>query len=203
MSRVTAQLSVSLDGYLAGPNQSLENPIGVGGLGLHTWAFPAQGAQHEVDAAVAAEVMSGLGAFVMGRNMFDSGRGPWDLSWRGWWGDDPPYHAPVFVLTHRPREPLVMKGGTTFHFVTNGVESAVQQAREAAGDLDVGIAGGASVVRQALRAGLLEELHLHVVPVLLGAGERLLDDVGEPALEQVEVRSSPVAIHVRYRVVRA
>lgn len=205
MSRVTAQLSVSLDGYLAGPNQSLENPIGEGGLRLHRWAFTDEGrpVQHEVDAAVAAEVMRGLGAFVMGRNMFDPGRGPWDLSWRGWWGDDPPYHAPVFVLTRHPREPLVMEGGTTFHFVTDGVESAVEQARAAAGDLDVGIAGGASVVRQALRAGVLDELHLHVAPVLLGAGERLLDDVGTPALEQVQVRASPLATHVRYRVVRA
>ena len=204
MNRVTAQLSVSLDGYLAGPNQGLENPIGEGGLRLHEWAFPDEGApaQHDVDAAVAAEALSGLGAFVMGRNMFDPGRGPWDISWRGWWGDDPLYHAPVFVLTHHQREPLVMDGGTTFHFVTDGVGAAVERARSTAGDLDVGIAGGASVVRQALRAGLLDELHLHVVPVVLGAGERLLDDVGTPVLEQVEVRSSPVATHVRYRVAR-
>jgi len=146
--------------------------------------------------------MRGIGAYVMGRHMFGPGRGAWDESWRGWWGDDPPYHTTVFVLTHSPRQSIVMEGGTTFHFVTDGIESALEQAREAAGDANVSIAGGASVVRQYLRAGLLDELYLHVAPVVLGAGERLLDDVGTPALEQVEVRSSPVVTHIRYRVVR-
>jgi dihydrofolate reductase len=211
MTNVTCQLSISLDGYVAGPNQSAENPIGEGGMQLHHWAFETaswreqqglSGGQDDVDSQVAAEVMSGIGAFVMGRHMFDPGRGAWDESWRGWWGEDPPYHAPVFVLTHHPRESLVMEGGTTFHFVTDGIESALKQARKAAGDGTVSIAGGASVARQYLRAGLIDELHLHVTPVVLGTGERLLDDVGTPALEQVEVRSSPVVTHIRYRVVR-
>ena len=137
----------------------------------------------------------------MGRNMFGGGPGPWDESWRGWWGDDPPYHAPVYVLTHHPREPLEMEGGTTFHFVTDGVESAVEQARSAAAGQDVLVAGGAKAIQQALAAGLLDELELHVIPIVLGGGERLLENVGQPTLEQVEVRSSAVATHVRYRVV--
>ena len=123
--------------------------------------------------------MQGIGAFIMGRKMFGGGDGPWDESWKGWWGEDPPYHAPVFVLTHHPREPLTMQGGTTFTFVTDGIESALEQARAAAGDEDVAIAGGASAVRQYLAAGLLDELQLHIAPIMLGAGERLLDDVGE------------------------
>jgi dihydrofolate reductase len=211
MSRVTCQLSVSLDGYVAGPKQSLDDPIGQGGMRLHDWAFGTAswraqqgltGGREDVDSAVAAESMRGIGAFVMGRHMFGPGRGAWDESWRGWWGDDPPYHAPVFVLTHHPRASVEMAGGTTFHFVTDGVESALEQAKEAAGDAVVSIAGGASVVRQYLRAGLLDELHLHVVPVVLGAGERLLDDVGDLTLDQVEVRPSAAVTHIRYRVVR-
>ena len=137
----------------------------------------------------------------MGRNMFGPGGGAWDLEWRGWWGEDPPYHAPVYVLTHHEREPLAMEGGTTFHFVTDGIESALEQARAAAGDQDVSIAGGASTVRQYLAAGLLDELYLHIVPVVLGAGERLLDGVGDPTLEPVEVVASPAVTHVKYRVV--
>jgi len=211
MSTVTCQLSVSLDGYVAGPNQNAENPIGEGGMRLHEWAFDTAswrarqgrtGGRDDVDSAVVDGLMRGIGAYVMGRHMFGPGRGAWDESWRGWWGDDPPYHTTVFVLTHSPRQSIVMEGGTTFHFVTDGIESALEQAREAAGDANVSIAGGASVVRQYLRAGLLDELYLHVAPVVLGAGERLLDDVGTPALEQVEVRSSPVVTHIRYRVVR-
>ncbi len=211
MTLVRTQLSISLDGYVAGPDQSLDDPIGRGGMRLHHWVFGTEswraqqgmtGGRRDVDAEVADEVVRGIGAHVMGRNMFGPGRGPWDAAWCGWWGDDPPYHAPVFVLTHHAREPLVMEGGTTFHFVTGGVGSALEQARAAAGDADVGVAGGASVVRQCLRAGLLDELYLHVVPVVLGAGERLLDDVGTPGLEQVEVRVSPVVTHIRYRVIR-
>ncbi|MDX6676855.1 MAG: hypothetical protein QOE31_907, partial [Solirubrobacteraceae bacterium] len=133
---------------------------------------------------------------------FGGGDGPWDASWTGWWGEDPPYHVPVFVLTHHARESLQMQGGTTFHFVTDGIESALGQAREAAGEQDVSIAGGASAVRQFLAAGLLDELYLHVVPVLLGAGERLLEDVGDPTLEPIEVVASPAVTHVKYRVVR-
>jgi dihydrofolate reductase len=138
----------------------------------------------------------------MGRNMFDHGRGEWDESWRGWWGPNPPFHAPVFVLTHYPRDPIEMEGGTTFHFVTDGIGAAVEQARAAAGDGDVAIAGGAQAIRQTLAAGLLDELQLHIVPIVLGAGERLLVDVGDPQLEPVEVVASPAVTHLRYRVVR-
>jgi dihydrofolate reductase len=138
----------------------------------------------------------------MGRKMFGGGDGAWDEAWRGWWGEDPPYHVPVFVLSHHPREPLLMQGGTTFTFVTDGIESALRQARTAAGDKDVAIAGGASTVQQFLKAGLLDELYLHIVPIILGAGERLLENVGEPILEPVKVVASPAVTHVRYRVVR-
>lgn len=211
MGRVTSQLSISLDGYVAGPDQSMDNPIGVGGMRLHQWALATdtwreqhgqEGGERSVDSEIAQDVMSGLGAFIMGRKMFGGGDGPWDESWRGWWGEDPPYHAPVYVLTHHAREPLVMEGGTTFFFVTDGIEAALDAAQAAAGDLDVGIAGGASAVQQYLRAGLLDELYLHIAPVLLGAGERLLEDVGDPVLEPVQVIASPRATHVRYRVVR-
>ena len=138
----------------------------------------------------------------MGRKMFGGGDGPWDESWQGWWGEDPPYHAPVYVLTHHEREPLQMQGGTTFHFVTDGIESALEQAQTAAGDADIAIAGGASTVQQVLAAGELDELYLHIAPILLGAGERLLENVGEPKLEPVEVVATPACVHVRYRVIR-
>jgi dihydrofolate reductase len=211
MNSVTCQISVSLDGFAAGPNQSIDNPLGEGGLRLHHWAFATEswrkqqglkGGQANADAEVAAEVMEGLGAFVMGRKMFGGGEGPWDEGWRGWWGEDPPYHAPVFVLTHHPRDPLPMEGGTTFHFVTDGIESALEQARQAAGSADVGIAGGASTVQQYLAAGLLDQVHLHIVPIVLGAGERLLENVGDPKLEPVEVVASSAVTHVKYRVLR-
>jgi dihydrofolate reductase len=211
MSLVTCQISTSLDGFVAGPNQSAENPIGEGGMRLHEWALATaswreqhglQGGERDADSDIVDEVNDGIGAYVMGRRMFGGGDGPWDESWTGWWGEDPPYHAPVFVLTHHPRESLAMQGATTFHFVTDGIESALAQAREAAGEQHVSIAGGASTVRQALAAGLLDELYLHVVPVILGAGERLLEDVGDPALEIVKVVDSPAVTHVRYRVVR-
>jgi dihydrofolate reductase len=207
---VTSQLSVSLDGFLAGPNQSPENPIGEGGMRLHEWVVATagwraqhglDGGEHGIDSDIAGQAMQGIGAHIMGRKMFGGGDGPWDESWTGWWGDEPPFHAPVFVLTHHPRQPLELRGGTTFTFVTDGIESALQQARAAAGEQNVAIAGGASTVRQYLAAGLLDELHLHIAPVILGAGERLLMDVGTPTLEQVEVIPSPVVTHVRYRVV--
>jgi dihydrofolate reductase len=200
MSSVTCQIAISLDGYAAGPNQSMEDPLGEGGERLHTWMFEPAG---DADVQARQRVLEGLGAFVMGRNMFGppSG-GDWDESWRGWWGEDPPYHAGVFVLTHHPREPLEMEGGTTFHFVTDGIESALEQARAAAGDQDVGIAGGASTVQQYLAAGLLDRMDLHIAPIILGAGERLLENVGDPRLEPVEVTASPAATHVRYRVIR-
>ena len=211
MSSVTSQISISLDGYVAGPNQSLENPIGEGGMGLHQWALATAtwralhgipGGEHNADAEIAAEVTEGIGAYIMGRKMFGGGDGAWDESWTGWWGDDPPYHAPVFVLTHHARDPLEMQGGTTFTFVTDGIEAALAQARAAAGDADVSIAGGASAVRQYLAAGLLDELHLHVEPITLGAGERLLEDVGGLTLEPVKVVASPGVTHLKYRVLR-
>src|SRR4051794_10942697 len=161
MSRVTSQLSISLDGFVAGPNQSPDNPIGEGGLRLHEWAFATdswraqqglEGGQRNADAEVVAKLFEDVGAYIMGRNMFGPGRGAWDEAWIGWWGDDPPYHTPVFVLTHHSREPVVMEGGTTFHFVTEGIEAALEQARAAADGRDVSIAGGASTVRQYLAA---------------------------------------------------
>jgi dihydrofolate reductase len=211
MNSVTCHISISLDGFVAGPNQSLDNPIGEGGMRLHEWVFQTDswrgqhgidGGEQSPDSKVAAEMTEGVGAYIMGRNMFGGGDGPWDEAWTGWWGEDPPYHVPVFVLTHHPREPLTMQGGTTFHFVTDGIEPALEQARAAAGDQDVAIAGGASCVRQYLAAGLLDELYLHIVPIVLGAGERLLEDVGDPTLEPIDVVASPAVTHVRYRVVR-
>jgi dihydrofolate reductase len=211
MSLVTCQISISLDGYVAGPNQSLNDPIGEGGMRLHQWAFATdawneahgqKAGERTADSKVAAEMMQGIGAFIMGRNMFGPGRGEWDESWTGWWGEDPPYHTPVYVLTHHAREPVQMQGGTTFHFVTDGIESALEQARAAAGDLDVSIAGGAGTINQYLAAGLLDQLYLHIVPVVLGGGERLLVGVGDPTLEPVEVVPSPAVTHVKYRVVR-
>ena len=190
---------MSLDGFAAGPNQSVDNPIGEGGDRLDEWMFAAD--RPDADADAADEILRGVGAHIMGRKMFGGGDGPWDETWRGWWGEDPPYHAPVFVLTHHAREPLPMQGGTTFNFVTDGIEAALEQARAVAGDQDVAIAGGASTVQQYLAAGLLDELHLHVVPIVLGAGERLLDDVGDPTLEPVGVVASPAVTHLRYRVV--
>jgi dihydrofolate reductase len=211
MSSVTCQISVSLDGFVAGPNQSLENPLGEGGMRLHEWAFATdswraqhglRGGEHNADAEVIDGLFQGIGAYVMGRNMFGGGRGPWDETWRGWWGENPPFHAPVFVLSHHDRAPLSMQGGTTFAFVTDGIQLALEQARAAAGENDVAIAGGASAVRQYLAAGMLDELYLHIVPIILGAGERLLEDVGDPTLEPVKVIASPAVTHIRYRIAR-
>jgi dihydrofolate reductase len=206
---VTCQISISLDGYVAGPNQSIDDPLGEGGEQLHEWALETaswreqhglEGGEKGADSDVIDEVVEGVGAYIMGRKMFGGGEGPWDETWKGWWGDEPPFHAPVFVLTHHAREPLSMEGGTTFTFVTDGIESALDQARAAAGDRNVAVAGGASAVQQCIRAGMLDELYLHIVPVVLGGGERLLHDVGNPRLEQVEVVASPVVTHVKYRV---
>ena len=211
MTRVRSQLSISLDGYTAGPRQSLEHPLGEGGMRLHEWVFATatwrsqhggEGGDDGPDDDVAAAIVLGVGAHIMGRRMFGGGEGDWDGSWRGWWGEEPPFHAPVFVLTHHEREPLEMAGGTTFTFVTGGLDAALEEARRAAGPLDVAVAGGASTVRQYLAAGLLDELHLHIVPIVLGAGERLLDGVGDVVLEPVEVVASPAVTHVRYRVDR-
>ena len=209
MGIVTCQISMSLDGFVAGPNQSLENPIGEGGMRLHEWVFPTAGWRRQQgmdggedgpDSEVVEEGAHGIGAYIMGRNMFGGGPGSWNQDWRGWWGDDPPYHTPVFVLSHHPREPLTMLGGTTFRFVTDGTASALEQAQAAAGDRKVSIAGGAAAVRQYLAAGNLNELYLHIVPIILGAGERLLEDVGHPVLEPVKVVASPAVTHIRYRI---
>jgi dihydrofolate reductase len=193
-------MSVSLDGFVAGPDQTRDNPIGIGGLKLHHWhlAQPID----EADARARDELMKPRGAYVMGRNMYGPIRGPWDEDWRGWWGEEPPYHAPVFVLTHYLHHPIVMEGGTTFSFVTEGFDAAFERAKAAAGELGVDIAGGASTVRQAFAAGVIDELMLDVVPVLLGAGERLFDGVQDPGLEPIEVIHSPRATHVRYRIGR-
>jgi dihydrofolate reductase len=195
MTKVTCDSGVSLDGFSAGPDQSLDDPLGKGAERIHRWMFEEPEANKaERDAIVEA------GAYIMGRHMFCPDRGEWDLDWRGWWGEDPPYHAPVFVLGHREREPLEMQGGTTFHFVTDGIEAAMERAKEAAGDRTVSIAGGASTVQQYLRAGLIDELRLHIAPVILGSGERLLDGVGDLKLEQVAVTSSELVTHITYRV---
>jgi dihydrofolate reductase len=198
MTLTTCHMSVSLDGFAAGPDQSPDTPLGVGGMRLHEWHIGQS--LNEADAAVRDLLMRPRGAYVMGRNMFGPIRGDWDLDWRGWWGDEPPYHAPVFVLTHYPREPIEMAGGTTFHFVTDGFDAAFAQASATAGEDGVDIAGGASTVRQALAAGVIDELILDVAPVLLGAGERLFEGVDDPGLEPVEVIHSPKATHIRYRV---
>jgi dihydrofolate reductase len=202
MTFTTCHVTISLDGFLAGADQSLEEPLGIGGERLHQWMFPADGgALLDGDAASREHLAKQRGAYVMGRNMFGPDRGEWAGSdWRGWWGDEPPYHAPVFVLTHHEREPVEMAGGTTFHFVTGGFHTAYAAAVEAAGDDEVLIAGGASTIRQALAAGVLDEIVLDVAPVLLGAGERLLEGVTDPGLTPVEVIGSPRATHIRYRL---
>ncbi len=202
MGIVTANLAISLDGFTAGPDQSPEHPFGTGADALTAWMFQVDQPGREADKQILDDVHANTGAHVMGRNMFGPGRGEWDLDWTGWWGAEPPYHAPVFVLTHHGREPLPMQGGTTFTFVTENIESALEQAQEAAGSKDVEIAGGAATAGQYLRAGLLDELVLHLVPVVLGAGERLLDGLDGLALEPVEVIASPVVTHLRYRVPR-
>jgi dihydrofolate reductase len=202
-----------LDGFVAGPNQSEENPLGEGGEQLHEWvikleawrkAHGQEGGETNPSSAIVEASTENVGAVVMGRNMFGGGSGPWG-EWNGWWGDDPPFHVPVYVVTHHAREPLAMQGGTTFYFVTDGVESALEQAKEAAGDRDVQIAGGASVAQQCLKAGLVDEMHLHVVPVLLGDGERLLDGLGGTGIEfePTGVVDAPGVTHLTYSVKRA
>ena len=204
MPRTNLSMSISADGYVAGPDQSQENPLGIGGHLLHGWHLGPD-KDHPVNQQVMAEMLDGMGAPIMGRNMFGPVRGEWgDSDWTGWWGDEPPYHCPVFVLTHHAREPIPMAGGTTFHFVTDGIESAYAQAQEAAGDRPISIAGGASCGRQAIMAGIVDEIDLQVNPVILGGGERLLDglDAGRPRLELERVLEAPGVAHLRYRVVR-
>jgi dihydrofolate reductase len=200
MTKVTCDLTVSVDGYSAGLNQSEERPFGDdGGDGwgntLHAWMFEfAEENRAEVDRINTAD------GFIMGRNMFGPIRGEWHRRWNGWWGDDPPFHGPVFVLTHHPRDPQPMDGGTTYYFVTDGIESALKQAREAAGDGHVSIHGGANTINQYLTAGVIDELRLHVVPITLGAGTRLFDGVPALNLEQIESRGTSSVTHLTYRV---
>jgi dihydrofolate reductase len=196
--------SISLDGYGSGPYQSLDEPLGIGGERLHEWIFPADGDRAPADERFVSRGVEGVGATIMGRNMFGPVRGPWEefgADWTGWWGDDPPFHHDVFVLTHHARPPVEMAGGTTFHFVTDGIEAALDRAREAAGGRIVRLGGGASTVQQYLRAGLLDELHLAVVPVLLGGGERLFDGLGSvmAGWRCVEFTPSRSVAHVRLR----
>jgi dihydrofolate reductase len=202
-------VSVSLDGYAAGPRQSLEDPLGVGGDKLHKWVFETHtgrqmmglpGGSHGLDEGFMRAGETGIGATIMGRNMFGPQRGPWtDQEWTGWWGENPPYHHPVFVLTHHPRPSIEMQGGTTFHFVDDGIEAALHRAVEAADGADVRLGGGVSTVARYLAAGLIDELHLVIAPVLLGAGERLFDQVdGVPnGYERIEVLGSSSVAHVR------
>jgi dihydrofolate reductase len=215
MARVICDISTSLDGFIAGPNQTLEQPLGEGGEGLHEWAYGLasfrerhgmDGGEAGADDEVVKESLAAQGAVVMGRRMFSGGAGPWedDPNADGWWGDDPPFRVPVFILTHHAREPVTKQGGTTFTFVTDGIEAALEQARAAAGDRDVLVAGGADAIQQSLRAGLVDELQIHLVPVLLGDGVRLLDNLGatRAGLELDRVVDSPAVTHLRYRVVR-
>ncbi|MGO4690552.1 dihydrofolate reductase family protein [Glaciibacter sp. 2TAF33] len=195
MTTVTCDIGVSSDGYAAGPNQSLEHPLGEGGDRVHRWRF-----EQPAENAAEIEAITSAGAYIMGRNMFGPGRGDWDDEWKGWWGEEPPYHAPVFVLTHHPREPLTMEGGTTFTFVTDGIESALEQARAAAGEKTVAVAGGAATVRQYLSAGLIDELRLHIAPVVLGTGEPLLEGLDGLKLEQVSAIENELVTHITYRV---
>jgi dihydrofolate reductase len=211
MAKVRLTMSISLDGYVAGPDQSAENPLGVGGEGLHEWIVGTRSwrATHGLEGGetgpgddIGREMLENVGATIMGRNMFGPIRGPWpDESWRGWWGEDPPFHHPVFVLTHHAREPVEMQGGTTFRFVTGGPEDALAQARAAAGERDVHIGGGADVARQFIAAGLVDQMDLSVAPILLGGGERLFDGTGgaQAAFETVRVVPTTAATHVRFR----
>ncbi|HSV65514.1 MAG TPA: dihydrofolate reductase family protein [Mycobacteriales bacterium] len=216
MSRLMLDISMSLDGYIAGPNQTLAQPLGEGGERLHEWVFPLKsfrerhglpGGQTTADSAMVEESLGNTGATVMGRRMFSGGQGAWedDPNADGWWGDEPPFGHPVFVLTHHPRPPMTLTGGTTFIFVTDGIEPALEQARAAAGDKDVAVGGGADVVQQYLAAGLVDEVQIHLVPVLLGdGGVRLFDHLGTGPVELDRTRliGSPAVTHLRYRVVK-
>ena len=210
MSKLRVEsFTISLDGFGAGPNQDINNPLGVGGTSLHGWAFPTRTFQQKLfgsdsgetglDDEFAARGFQNIGAWILGRNMFGPLRGAWpDESWRGWWGENPPYHVPVFVLTHHPRAPLVMEGGTTFYFVTDGIQSALAQAREVANGKDVRIGGGAATIRQYLKHRLIDELHIAISPVLLGAGERLFDNIDLPSLGYscIQHAATPRATHI-------
>jgi dihydrofolate reductase len=212
MSELKLNMMMSLDGYVAGPEQSAENPFGLGGMQLNEWLFPLkafremqgeEGGEVNASTPIVERWFENIGATVMGRNMFGGGPGPWEADpWTGFWGPNPPYHHPVFVLTHHAREPLEMQGGTTFYFVTDGIESALEQAKEAAEGQDVSLGGGATAVQQYLAAGLLDEMLISVVPVLLGDGARLFNNLGEATarLKQVQVVGAPGVTHIRYRL---
>ncbi len=212
MGKLRFSVSISLDGYLAGPSPSEDDPLGEGGIQLHEWVFKLaawrephgrEGGEVNESTPVMEAMNENVGATIMGRGMFGGGEGPWgDDPWTGWWGDEPPFHVPVFVLTHHAREPLEMQGGTTFHFVTDGIESALERAREAAGDADVTIGGGAEAIQQYLAAGQVDEMTLSVVPVVLGSGTRLLDGLatGRPTLEIERVTPAPDVTHLKFRV---
>jgi dihydrofolate reductase len=210
MIKLRLWIAMSLDGFVAGPGQDVDNPLGVGGLHLHDWVFPLaawrerqglEGGEVNESTPVIEASMANIGATVMGRHMFGGGTGPWgDDPWNGWWGDDPPYHHPVFVLTHHPRGPLRCDGGTTFTFVTDGIESALDQARRAANGKDVSLAGGAQAARQYLDADLVDEMEINLVPILLGDGERLFDGlgVGNPRLAHVRTVAAPGVTHLKF-----
>jgi dihydrofolate reductase len=211
MPKVVADISMSLDGFVAGPDASLEDPLGKGGTHLHEWVYPLaawrrphgeEGGETGPESDLVEKGLRATGAVVMGRRMFSGGSGPWedDPNADGWWGDEPPFHNPVFIVTHHPRETVEKLGGTTFTFVTDGIEAAIERARTAAGDKNVAIAGGGSAVQQCLAAGVLDELSLHIAPILLGSGVRLFDGVAPRSLDIADVMHGRLATHVRYRV---
>ena len=212
MNRLRVEsFSMSIDGFSAGPNQSLENPLGIDGIALHEWVFPTRTFQQMfgkdegttgIDNDFAARGFRNIGAWIMGRNMFGPIRGPWpDTKWNGWWGDNPPYHTSVFVLTHYAREPVTMDGGTTFYFVTDGIHSALERAKEAANGMDIRIGGGVATIQQYLRAGLIDEMHVAIAPALLGSGERLFSDIDMLSLgyQCIEHVATENAMHVVLR----
>jgi dihydrofolate reductase len=211
MSKLRFKISMSLDGFVAGPSQSVQNPLGIGGMRLHEWAFALAifndqhglaGGEVNESTTVVEESLANIGATIMGRNMFGGHPGPWDAKnpWNGWWGEDPPFHHPVFVLTHHEREPLVLERGTTFTFVTDGIESALEQARRVAGGKDVSLAGGAKAAQQYLVPGLVDEMEISLVPILLGSGERLFDHIGDDlhGLELVRTIAAPKVSHLKF-----
>jgi dihydrofolate reductase len=215
VSQLRFNITMTLDGYVAGPNQSVENPLGEGAFHIHDWALPTKtfrslhgdtsGGETGINDDVLQEAFDNLGATIMGRHMFGPVRGPWGNDpWKGWWGDDPPFHHPVFVLTHHAREPLPMQGGTTFFFVTDGIESALKRASQAANGKDVALGGGANVFQQYFAAGLIDEMEIHIVPLLLGGGERLFDnfDGRKVKLESIRTIAGPGVAHLKYRVLK-
>lgn len=211
MSKLRFRISMSLDGFIAGPHQSVDDPLGVGGMRLHEWVFPLaiwrsmhglEGGEVNESSRVVEESLAGIGATIMGRNMFGGHPGPWDAAvpWNGWWGANPPFHHPVFVLTHHARAPLALEGGTTFTFVTDGIEAALAAARRGAGGKDIVLAGGAKVAQQYFRAGLVDEMEINLVPTLLGSGERLFEGVGDDLhwLQLVRTVASPQVTHLKF-----